>query len=174
MTLVDVDPLSLGAFVEIGGGSTFFDNSKRNSFITNAGVAASLTGLGAVTVTGRGFLAYYNDRHCPSVSGGAFEAKSEPTDLCQNYLDGRLNSEDKARLDELLGGPDKIFERDSRVRFMTQLAIELAFQQQWNAWVIFEGVPFQDERPAFADAINSSMFKNDTRSYVRGGLTYKF
>lgn len=176
LTLLDADPFSAGVFAELGGGAALFDaRSKRNSFYTNLGAAISLTGLGAVTVTGRAYLNAYSERHCPELqSNGEFEPKSDATELCENYRQDRLNQADKERLDELFGGEGKIFERESNVRFMTSLIVEIAFQQHWSAWFMMDFVPFLDERAGFTDAINGIYFEDDIRSYPRGGLTYKF
>jgi hypothetical protein len=176
MTFVDFDPFSIGAFVELGGAGAMFDaRSKRNSVFMNAGASASLTGLGSVTITGRAFLNMYSDRHCPALDDdGTFESKSNATQLCENYKDDRLNAEDKARIDELLEGDGEIFKRESNVRFMTSLIVEIAFQQRWSAWLLVDFVPFLDERAAFTDVINGFYLEDDLRTYPRIGLTYKF
>jgi hypothetical protein len=176
LTFFDVEPFSFGAFAELGGGQVLFDQrSRRNTYYLNAGGAASLTGLGAVTVTGRAYFNAYSDRHCPGLrDDGQFESKSSPTELCKNYREDRLNPDVRARIDELLGGEGKIFERDDNVRFMTSIIVEVAFKQHWSVWFMMDFVPFFDERAAFTDAINGLFVEDDIRTYPRLGLTYKF
>ncbi|HKE19942.1 MAG TPA: PEGA domain-containing protein [Kofleriaceae bacterium] len=168
VTFVDVDPFSFGGFADAGGGSTYFDDSKRNDWFADAGVAASLTGLGAVTITGRAYLDAWTDRHCP---GKADEGN--PTDLCQGYRDGTLDAETRARVDDLVGR-GHLFARDSGVRAMVSLAVEVALSERWSGWLLIEGAPRQDERAAFTDLFHGSMFEEDARSYARFGFAYKF
>jgi len=168
MTFIDQEPFSFGAFADAGGGSTYFDDSKRNSWFASGGVAASLTGLGAVTITGRAYLQAWSDRHCPGEAG-----EGDPTELCRDYRDGTLGPADRARVDELVGDGD-LFERDNGLRAMISLAVELALSDQWNGWVLLEGAPGQDERAAYTDLFHGIMFEDDARSYVRAGFTYKF
>lgn len=173
-TLFSQGPFALGAFADVGGGSTYFDDSKRNSAMFNLGAMASLTGLGAATVTGRVYLDGWSDRHCPGLTKSGGFPKSTPTDVCQSYLDGSIDPALKGRVDELLGGDGKIFDRDNGVRVMTSLAIELAIQQHWSVWLLVEGAPRQGERAAYTDAFHSSLFETDPRSYITAGGTYKF
>jgi hypothetical protein len=167
-TFVDLDPFSFGGFADAGGGSTYFDDSKRNYWFADAGVAASLTGLGAVTITGRAYLDAWTDRHCPGKPD-----EGSPTDLCQGYRDGTLDAETRARVDDLVG-EGHIFRRDSGVRAMLSLAVELALSEQWSGWLLIEGAPRQDERAAFTDLFHGAMFEEDARSYARIGFAYKF
>ena len=52
---------------------------------------------------------------------------------------------------------------------------EIAFEQQWNFFVILEGAPFQQsERALFTNVFSRSMVDTDYRIYARSGLTYKF
>lgn len=176
LTLVNVDPFSLSAFVEGGGGSALGSrNSKRNNFFMNAGAAASLTGLGAVTVTGRLYGAMWSERLCPGLNdaGTDFE-KSKPSELCKDYLNDALEPEDRARVDELLGGPDKIYQRNEGFRAMFSLIVEIAIKQHWSAWMLIDGTIFQEERAAYTDVVNPIMFDDDFLFYPRFGLTYKF
>jgi hypothetical protein len=176
VTFVDVSPFSLGAFVETGGGGALFDaRSKRNTYFMNAGGAVSLTGLGAVTLTGRAYLNMYSDRHCPKLlANGNFESKSSATDLCTNFRDDRLNAEDRERIEELVGDGNEFFTRDNNVRLMTSIIVEVAFQQHWSLWGMIDFVPRLDERAAFTDVINGILLEDDLRMYPRGGLSYKF
>jgi hypothetical protein len=167
-TLFDRQPFSLGAFAEAGGGSTYFDDSKRNDWFLSGGVAASLTGLGAVTITGRAYLSAWTDRHCPGEPG-----EGDPTALCQDYRDNTLSPDERARVDDLVGAGN-LFDRDSGARAMLSLAVELALSDAWSGWLLIEGAPRQDERAAFTDEFHSIMFEEDARSYARVGFTYKF
>lgn len=173
--LFNQNPFSLGAFAETGFGSSVFDDSKRSGVFLNSGVAASLTGLGAVTLTARAYLNFFSDRHCPEVnSNGDFEADSEPVDTCKKYQDGTLSVEDRNRIDKVFGGEDEIFTRDSGVRFMTSFIVELALQQRWSVWGMLEGAPLQGERPLYLDFFYAPMFERDRGTYFALGTTYKF
>lgn len=181
VTLVDKRPFSLGAFAEMGGGNTFFDDSQRNTFYFKGGGLASLTGLGRVTITARVYLDMWSDRYCPSIEEFG---QADPAEMCENYaarIGGdtmALSTEDFDRINILLGdaaGADgKLFDRDNGVRLMTSLIVEFAILQRINGWIIFEGAPFQDERPAFTDAFNSVLFDEDPVTYIRAGTTFKF
>ena len=167
-TFIDVDPFSFGGFADFGGGSTYFDDSKRNYWFLNTGVAASLTGLGAVTITGRAYLNAWSDRHCPGEAG-----EGDPTDLCQAFRDDTVDPDTRGRVNDLVG-QGNIFDRDGGLRAVISLAVELALSEQWSGWLLIEGAPRQDERAAFTDLFHSTMFEEDARSYARLGFTYKF
>ena len=167
-TFIDVDPFSFGGFADFGGGSTYFDDSKRNYWFLDAGVAASLTGLGAVTITGRAYLNAWSDRHCPGEAG-----EGDPTDLCLAFRDDTLDPDTRSRVVDLVG-QGNIFDRDGGLRAVISLAVELALSEQWSGWLLVEGAPRQDERAAFTDLFHSTMFDEDARSYARLGFTYKF
>jgi hypothetical protein len=173
-TLLDTGPVALGAFVDTGGGSTYFDNSKRDTFFFNGGLMASLTGLGAVTLTGRAYLNAWTDRHCPAREGGNLEvADEDAADVCVDYLRGRLSPDDEDRVDRLVGRGD-LFDRDSGVRLMTSLAIEVALSDLSSFWLLLEGAPRQDERAAYTDLFHAWMLKRDPRTYATLGFTLKF
>jgi len=177
VTLVDVEPFSLAGFGAIGGGANFVDDSGRNSFFTDLGVAASLSGLGAVTVTGRAYANFYSDRHCPEADLTTMQFSErgvDPLDACTDYLMGNLPVADRARIDdELFEGENQLFDRDNGARLMTSLLVEVAFRQEFNFWVIFEGAPFQSERAAFTSYFGA-MPEEDLTTYIRAGATYKF
>jgi hypothetical protein len=168
VTLIDAEPFALGGFADAGGGSTYFDDSKRNYWFASGGVAASLIGLGAVTITGRAYLNAWSDRHCPGEAG-----EGDPTDLCRGYRDDTLDAEERLRVDRLVGADD-IFGRDSGVRALISLVVELAMSERWSGWFMIEGAPRQDERAAYTDLFHSTMFEEDARSYLRAGFVYKF
>jgi hypothetical protein len=57
---------------------------------------------------------------------------------------------------------------------MTSIIAEIALQQNWSAFGILEGAPFQDERALYTNDFAHSMFDTDYILYLRFGLTYKF
>ncbi|HET6611038.1 MAG TPA: PEGA domain-containing protein [Kofleriaceae bacterium] len=178
LQLFDRSPFALAVFSDIGGGSNFIDDSGRNSFFFDAGVVASLSALSHVTVSGRAYLNTWSDRHCPVIKNGAFEG--DPVDLCTDYqaraMGGNpagFSAEDKAHVDELLDGGD-LFSREGGVRAIISVAVEAAIKQRWSLWLLFEGAPFQKERPAFTDTFNGALFEDDLGSYFRVGTTFKF
>jgi len=181
VNLVDMRPFSVGAFAEMGGGNTFFDDSQRNTFYAKVGGLASLTGLGRVTITARAYLDMWSDRYCPGLNDFS---QSDPTAMCENYRarvegdTGAMSDAEFDRINILLNDPNGVngdlFERDNGLRLMTSLIVEFAIMQRINGWIIFEGAPFQDERPAFTDAFNSILFNEDPVTYIRAGTTFKF
>jgi hypothetical protein len=178
MNLVDEYPFSFGMFTHAGGGSNFIDDSQRSSYFFDGGFAASLTGLGALTITGRAYANLYTDRHCPALdaAGGAYkDADADGIELCDQYLMGSIDPALKARIDnDLLDGDGSIFERDNGVRVLTSLIVEVAIQQRWNMYLAAEWAPFQEERAAFTDAFSSPLMDEDPISYGQVGFTYKF
>ena len=183
LMLADQEPFSAGIFGQLGYGSTVFGNSGRNGVELEAGAVASLTALTAVTVSGRLYAQYWNDRHCPGLDDPDFADNA--IDTCKDYkafVDGTpqngFGQEDKDRVDELIGadaGDDMaLFERESGLRMMTALAVEVAVRQRWNLWLLFEGAPFQGERALYTDPFNRLLFENDIGTYFRLGTTYKF
>jgi hypothetical protein len=171
LTLFDRQPISFGVWGNIGGGSNFVDESGRNTFFLDGGAAASLTGLGAVTVTGRAYLSIWSDRHCPVKENGIF--LGDPGDICVDFDNGTLNTEQMQAIQRTLGD-DSPLDRDTDARFMASLLVEVALRQRWNVWLLFEGAPLQDERAAFTDAFNGTQLEQDVASYIRAGATWKF
>ena len=181
LTLIDQDPFSLGAFTTLGGGSTFFDDSSRGTIFGDFGVMGSLSGLGNITVTGRGYIRMWSDRHCPGLTGpeGSESIKASPIKTCEQYLERSnggnpegLSADDLAHIDRLLDGSP--FEREFGLRFMASLLVEVVYTQRWNLWFLFEGAPFQGERAAFTNFFSGLMFSDDFGTYFRFGATYKF
>jgi len=185
--LVDADPFSAGAFADIWWGSELFGSSKRNGATFNAGAAASLTALTHVTVTGRLYLNSWSDRHCPVLdSMNTFEENSKPIAVCEGYRQrvllqqqpSNFSPNDVERVNTLLGveasDTRALFERDSGVRVMTSVVAEVSLDQRWNAWVMLEGAPFQDERALFTHLFTGTMPSTDYATYLRIGTTYKF
>ena len=80
------------------------------------------------------------------------------------------------RVNKLIGTDHtKIFERENGIRFMASVIGEIAFEQQWNAYFILEGAPFQEaERAVLTHLFAGSMPSTDYRIYARAGITYKF
>jgi hypothetical protein len=174
LTISDSNPFSFGVFGDLGGGGDLLGNSERNTWFADAGALVSLTGLGAVTVTGKTYLGLWSDRHCPALSNGSFDSESDPTLTCEQYADGSIDSDKKDRIDKVLGGDSKIFERDTGVRLMIAIIVEVAIKQRWNAWAQFESGIAQDDRGAFQGDLYGPMFEDDTRRYFKVGGTFKF
>lgn len=174
LTIHDKTPFSFGAFGLLGAGSDVFGNSARGTFFSDLGAQASLTGLGAVTVTGKAYLNLWSDRHCPAFTNGAFDSESDPTETCLAYANNTLDMDKRARIDKVLGGADQIYGRDVGARFMASIIVEVAIRQRWNAWAMYESGLFQDERGAFIGDLYGTMPTEDLRSYFRLGGTFKF
>ncbi len=174
LTLYDKTPFSLGLFASVGGGTDLLGNTERNTAFSDVGAQISLTGLGAVTVTGKTFLNLWSDRHCPEFKDGAFPSESDPIDTCAEYAAGTLGTAARDRIDTAVGGAGKLFDRDNGARVMIALMIEVAVRQHWNLWGTYEGGFFQSERAAFIDDLYGPMLINDSRQYFRLGATYKF
>jgi hypothetical protein len=181
LMLADQEPFSAGVFGQMGYGSTVFGNSGRNGFETDLGGVVSLTALANVTVSGKLYFQYWNDRHCPSIDDAEFADKAIQT--CLDYRafttggspEG-FGQAEKDRVDELIGADNdtSLFERESGARLMTSLAVEVAVRQRWNMWFLFEGAPFQSERALYTDPFNRLLFDDDIGTYFRLGVTYKF
>jgi hypothetical protein len=178
--LVDADPFHAGVFTDLWWGSKLLDNSKRNGLTGNLGLAASLTALTHVTVSGRAYLNLYSDRHCPALEGTTmFEADADPIPACTTYLqdlaDGTVSDPTSLRMEELTGeSGTSMFSRDNGLRLMTSIVAEIAVQQRWNVWFMLEGAPFQSERALFVHEFAVPMLKSDYATYGRLGATYKF
>lgn len=166
LNLYDKKPLSAGFFTNIGGGGSLIDDTQRNSFTVDLGAASSLTAFGMVTVTGRAYLNFWSDRHCPEQ--GAIGA--QPIEVCE----GNLNAEQTQRLMELGLTQAELVDREGGVRFMVSGAVEVAAWQNWSVWGVFELPPFQSERAAFTNLFNGSMLEQDVTFYLSLGGTYKF
>ena len=178
--LADADPFSAGIFSDIWWGSKLLDDSRRNGFTWDVGVAASLTALSNVTITGRMYANIWSDRHCPEAKPTAMNGfDGDPVDICEDYKNTRLTAAESARVNKLVNGdelePWDFHERDGGVRLMASVIAEIAIQQRWNFFGILEGAPFQDERAVFTSDFSHSMPSNtDFNLYLRLGLTYKF
>lgn len=180
MMLADNEPFSAGVFTNFWYGSKLLDNSQRNGITWDAGVLASLTAVTHVTITGRLNLEVWSDRHCPveatsaATNNDGFDG--DPIQVCKAYKDGTLSVADKAHVEQLTGWskPSDVFGRENGIRVMASIIAEIAIQQNWNAWGILEGAPFQDERALFTNDFAHSMFDTDYDLYFRLGLTYKF
>lgn len=168
LTLADKEPFSFALFTAIGGGSNFLDDSGRNTFILNAGALGSLTAFGNLTVTGRAYVDYWSDRHCPPPE----ETGTDPVPVCPT--EGALTPEQEMRLTELGIDRDALIERETGTRLMLSAIAEIAVSQRWNLWLLFEGAPFQEERAAYTDLFHNTLLKEDIGTYVRFGGTFKF
>ncbi|MBA3392166.1 MAG: PEGA domain-containing protein [Deltaproteobacteria bacterium] len=188
MMVANQEPFSAALFSNLWYGTKLFDNkSERNGATFDAGILASLTALSNVTITGRAYLEFWSDRHCPEINGSgasaSFKSDAKPTKACDGYLKTAVRGEtvdgftpmERARMEELTGesGGD-MFGRDYGVRFMLSLIAEIAVRQRWNLFGIIEGAPFQDERALFTDQFSGPMAEEDLVLYGRVGLSYKF
>lgn len=177
LMLADKSPFSAGLFTQFWWGSKLLDDSARNGVTWEIGAAASLTALSHVTITGRGYVQLWSDRHCPAADPTAmngFETK-DPIDTCVGYLADSLTPDTKARAEELTGlsGAD-FFDRDNGARFILSVAAEIAIRQRWNIYGLLEGAPFQNERALFTGLFSGPMFESDFILYLRLGTSYKF
>lgn len=184
MMVADKEPFSAALFSQLWFGSKLLDDSARNGVTWDAGVAASLTALSRVTITGRAYLEFWSDRHCPDLkpsNTNGFETK-DPIATCVGYkasLEGmpvsNFTEEDKSRAEELTGnkGAD-FFGRDNGARFIVSVAAEIAAYQRWNLYGILEGAPFQNERALFTGMFSGPMADSDYILYLRIGTSYKF
>ncbi|MBK9033952.1 MAG: PEGA domain-containing protein [Myxococcales bacterium] len=186
LMLVDNDPFSAGVFGNLWWGSKLLDDSKRNGGTFAAGGIASLTAFTHVTITARGYLEFWSDRHCPELTTdpmGAAKLDGDAIDTCTKYLnrvggpgDGTgFSAEQAKRVEDLTGqsGSD-FFTRENGVRFMTSVVAEISLRQRWNGWVLLEFAPFQSERALFVDDFTQPMLTTDYNTYARAGVTYKF
>jgi hypothetical protein len=189
MTVIDNEPFSAAAFTNLWWGSKLLDDSKRNGVTWDLGGTISLTALTHVTISGRGYVELWSDRHCPALDNSMpnhFEG-TDPIGVCTDFLGTAANSfvptadnVERGRVRKLIGtdvtGPSSpLFDRENGARFLLSLTGEIAFQQEWNIFFILEGAPFQQaERALFTGLFSGSMPTNDYRIYARTGLTYKF
>jgi hypothetical protein len=181
------DPFSAGVFTTLYYGSKLFDDSQRNGVTWDVGAIASLTALSNVTISGRAYLEMWSDRHCPALDNtmaNGFEG-TDPTATCIGYKNRVLDSgnpadfsaDDQRKVEKLTGNSgEDFFGRDNGIRFMVSLIAEIAVDQHWNLYGIFEGAPFQgkDERALFTDLFSKPMGDKDFLVYARVGLSYKF
>ncbi len=181
ITFADPEPFSAGAFTDFYYGSKLLDDSHRNGVTWDLGVAASLTALEHVTISGRLYLDIWSDRHCP---GAATATSSTTTDgfdgtpiaICTEFKDGTLSPMEMARVTKLTGWskPGDEFNRENGARLLASIIAEVALQQQMNFFAILEGAPFQDERALFTNDFSHSMPDTDYVLYLRLGISYKF
>lgn len=175
--LVDNDPFSAGAFGDLWWGSRLIDDSKRNGLTLNAGAVASLTAFTRVTVSGRLYLNFWSDRHCPEEDTAATNGfDGDPIAVCEDYKAGTLTADDMERANDLTDSDmeSDFFGRESGMRVMTSVIAEIALYQRWNGWFILEGAPFQSERALYTDMFSAPLFNSDFGTYARVGATYKF
>ena len=181
LMFADPEPFSAGAFTDFYYGSKLLDDSKRNGITWDLGVAASLTALEHVTISGRLYLDIWSDRHCPveattgATSTDGFDG-TDPIGVCKAYKDGTLSAADQMHVEKLTGWkvPSDVFGREAGIRVMTSIIAEVAIEQQMNFFAILEGAPFQEERALFTNDFSHSMPSTDYVLYLRLGLSYKF
>lgn len=183
MKLADRSPFSAGVFANLWWGSKLLDDSQRNGVTFEGGVNASLTALSNVTITGRGYIQMWSDRHCPEIKSDNTFSATDATDTCRGYAARKFSDQtpndfsdaDLTRAERLTGleGRD-FYGRENGARFLLSVIAEIALEQRWNMYGIIEGAPFQDERALFTNLFSGSMFETDYVLYARFGLTYKF
>jgi hypothetical protein len=193
--LSNAEPFSAGIFTNLSWGSALFDDSFRNGVTWDAGGLVSLTALQNVTITGRGYVQMWSDRHCPPLDNSmenGFEG-TDPIDTCVGYkafaIDGKSEAQimqefdidftqsDAARAEKLTGlDGRKFFDREQGIRVLLSVIAEITVEQHWNIFAIVEGTPFQgkNERALFTTLFSGTMPENDYRFYARFGFTYKF
>ncbi|HSS01466.1 MAG TPA: PEGA domain-containing protein [Kofleriaceae bacterium] len=175
LTLFDQAPFALGGFTNLWWGSKLIDDSKRNGVTWDLGALVSLTALGNATISGRAYVEFWSDRHCPALNSRGELEGTDPIQVCKDLKSGNISAEDSARVKRLLGTDATGFDRENGARFLLSLIGEIAFQQQWSAFFILEGAPFQQaERALFTNLFSGSMAERDYRIYGHTGLTYKF
>ncbi len=186
MMLVNQEPFSAAAFTELWWGSKLLDDSARNGVTWDLGMAASLTALSQVTISGRAYAQIYSDRHCPALdstntSNGGFET-SDPIQVCKDYKSAVIDNvaaanftaDDQKRAEKLTGSSGMgFFDRDSGIRFNLAISAEIAVYQRWNIYGILEGA-FGGERALFTNMFSGPMADTDFQLYLRLGTSYKF
>jgi hypothetical protein len=187
MMVADNEPFSAAIFTEFWWGSKLLDDSSRNGLTWDVGVAASLTALSHVTITGRAYAEFFSDRHCPALdssaptANGGFET-SDPIKVCKDYkmavVDNvavpEFTQDDIKRAEKLTGQSGReFFDRDGGVRFNLAIGAEIAMQQRWNVYGILEGA-FGGERALFTGMFSGPMPDTDYQLYLRIGTSYKF
>ena len=182
--LAESDPFTAGVFGNLWWGSKLLDDSKRNGATFDIGGVASLTAFTRVTISARGYLEFWSDRHCPELKADGLSFDVDAIDTCTKYLhraggpapsaDG-FTADQAGRVESLTGekGND-FFSRDGGVRFMASAIAEIALRQRWNLFVMMEFAPFQSERALFVDEFSAPMLTTDYNTYARVGATYKF
>jgi hypothetical protein len=193
--LADADPFSAGAFTGIYYGSKLLDNSGRNGVTWDIGGLVSLTAITHLTITFRGYLEVWSDRHCPdrstadptkvfdgdalSVCAGFYNSFVSPGGMLAKDMNGQtpvFGASDVMHVKTLTGWQTQndVFGRETNARFMTSIIAELAADQHWSLFGIFEGAPFQGERALLTSMFSHTMFDRDYDLYLRLGMTYKF
>jgi len=187
MMVADNEPFSAAIFTEFWWGSKLLDDSSRNGLTWDVGVAASLTALSHVTITGRAYAQFFSDRHCPALDSSAPTANmgfetSDPIQICKDYKTAVVDNvavpeftqDDIARAEKLTGSNGReFFDRDGGVRFNLAIGAEIAMQQRWNVYGILEGA-FGGERALFTGMFSGPMPETDYQLYLRIGTSYKF
>jgi hypothetical protein len=163
---VKSDPFALAVMGQISGGG---GAAGRSEFGLQAGIVGSITFSNLVTVSARGYLDLWNDRLCKKPEMGR-SVSSEGPDVCTGLAD----ADDIDRAEELAGMSFRT-DRDSGARFYLSLVVEAGIAQNFNAFFVFEGAAFQDERAGHTSLFNGSLLSEEDPIYNgRLGLTFKF
>ena len=110
---------------------------------------------------------------CHFAPGETIFKEGDRADVMYVVQSGEVEVSHKGTWIENLG-EGNIFGRDSGVRAMISLVVELALSEKWSFWLLIEGAPSQEERAAYTDLFHSIMPEEDARSYGRAGFVYKF
>ncbi|MGE5181616.1 MAG: hypothetical protein ACM31C_06125, partial [Acidobacteriota bacterium] len=177
-------PFAAGVFSSFSYGSKLLDNSKRNGVTFDAGVAASLTAVAGVTISGRAYVDIWSDRHCPGQTTDTtlptYPFDGDPISACKEFYNDPAfmtsSNPDVRRIHNLTGWSSQtdVFNRENGIRFMASIVAEIAIEQHWNLFGVLEGAPFQQERALYTSLFAHSMFDTDYDLYLHAGLTYKF
>lgn len=166
------DPFAFAVFGQIGGGGGF---DGRNMFTFQAGLLNSITFRNLVTVTGRAYLDLWSDRLCGLPEEGSMRTLPEDGPrVCLEGAPPELLMRASQLLGETIDSPEDLQARDNGVRFYLSAIVEAAVTKRFNAFLVFEGAPFQDERAAFTDLFNSTLFEEDPIYAGKLGITAKF
>jgi hypothetical protein len=179
-------------------GSKLLDNSGRNGLTWDIGGIVSLTAPAHVTISFRGYVEIWSDRHCPgqaspsmmkvfdgdplSVCAGYYNSfVSDPTMLVKDAQGNMpiLGGQDLLRVQNLTGWKTQsdVFGREANARAVGSIITEVAADQHWSLFGIFEaatGTTQGGERPLFVNTFYHSMLERDYGLYLRLGVTYKF
>jgi hypothetical protein len=156
---MEVGPLSLAAFTEVGGGAGF---NGRDTFYFEVGPIASLSFNNIVTFSVHSFYQLYSDQVCPTKS--ATEKRDvQPRQECLDWMAWRFS-----------GRKDPVENRFTASRVFLGGSLEVAIDRYFSVFAVLNFLPFQyKSRAAFRDEVNSIMFEQDSLAYGMLGGTLK-
>jgi hypothetical protein len=191
--LADNGQFSGGAFTAAYYGSKLLDNSGRNGLTWDVGLLGSLTAPAHVTISFRGYIEVWSDRHCPGQgapgSGKVFDG--DALGVCAGFYnsfvtDPSMFAKDASGAMPVLGGQDlmrtkqltgwsqqaDVFGRENNLRGVASIIAEVAADQHWSLFGIFEAAT--GERALFTSQFAHTMLDRDYGLYLRVGMTWKF